>query len=138
MAKEGFINHWKKATENPDDARFAYAKKINETDKVVFSKTLAKSEWENIDLANGDLAEEINRLKSQKGKDIIAYGGANFASNLIEQNLIDELQLFVNPVAIGEGMKIFHGRTNLLLEKSIPFSCGINILIYKPSKKINK
>ncbi len=140
MAEGGFISHWVKAAENPNDSRFAYAKKINDTHKVVFTKTWAKSDpkvtgWKNIDLANGDLAEEVNRLKKKEGKDIIVYGGANFGSNLIEQNLIDEIQLFVNPVAIGEGMKIFNKGTILQLEKSILFSCGINVLIYRPAKK---
>jgi dihydrofolate reductase len=135
IAMEGFISHWQQAAENVKDERYSYAKKINETHKVVFTKTLKRSEWDNIDLAKGDLAEEVNHLKKEKGKNIIVYGGATFVSNLIEQNLIDEYQLFINPVAIGEGMKIFNGRTNLALEKSIPFSCGMNVSIYKPLKK---
>jgi dihydrofolate reductase len=134
MAKEGFISHWTNAAKNINDPHSAYAKKINNLYKVVFTKTLEKTEWENVDLAKGDLAEEINFLKNQKGKDMIVYGGGNFVSHLIDENLIDEFQFFINPAAIGEGMRIFNGRTNMLLEKSMAFSCGINVLIFKPSK----
>lgn len=134
MAEEGFITHWTKAAENQNDVRFAFAKKVNETRKVVFTKTLAKSEWENVDLAIGDLTEEVNYLKAQEGKDIIVYGGANFVSNLIKHGLIDEYHLFINPTALGSGMSIFTERTNLKLVKSQAFDCGIVVLTYKQSK----
>ncbi len=135
MAKEGFIEHWAQAAINPTDPRFAYAKRINETHKVVFSKTMDKTEWDNIDLAKGDLAEEVNKLKQQNGKDIIVYGGVEFVANLIKENLIDEYQLFVNPVAIGEGLKYFQSKTNFEIVKTLQFSCGMNVLVYKPAAK---
>ena len=131
---EGFIPYWKEVAANPKDPQFESGKKFHETAKIVFTKTLEKSEWENTVLAKDNIADEINKLKKQEGNDIIAYGGAGFVSSLIEKNLIDELYLFVNPVALGDGMKIFTGKTNLKLEKSIPFECGINVLIYKPKK----
>lgn len=136
MAKEGFIEHWTNAAQDKADPRYSYASRINHMHKVVFTKTLQSSDWENIDLAKGDLSEEIRQLKKRDGKNIIVYGGANFVSNLIERNLIDEYQLFLNPVAIGAGMSIFNRITNLQLEKSIPFDCGINVFIYKP--ELNK
>jgi dihydrofolate reductase len=85
-------------------------------------------------LAKGDLAEEINRLKSQDGKDMIAYGGATFVSGLIQAGLIDEFHLFVNPAAIGTGMPIFkslESKQALALKKSIAFDCGIVLLCYE-------
>ena len=75
--------------------------------KVVFTKTLVKSTWNNTTLAKGDLADEIANLKNQQGKDIIAYGGAGFVSSLMKDGLIDEYHLIVNPVAIGNGITIF-------------------------------
>lgn len=135
MAKEGFISHWAEAAEDPNDPRFAYAKKINETHKVVFTKTLERSEWENIDLAKGDLAEEVNLLKTQEGKDIIVYGGATFVSALIKAKVIDEFQLFVNPAAIGSGMTIFselESKLDFKLLKSKSYDCGIVGLFYEP------
>ena len=119
---------------NPNDPDYASGKKFVETPKVVFTKTLDKSEWENTAIATGDLADEVSKLKNQDGKDIIVYGGANFVSNLIRQGLIDEYYLFVNPVALGSGMTIFNNvdnRLNLNLVEAKDFSCGIALLHYK-------
>ena len=102
-----FISYWLNVMNKPDDPWNAFAKKMIETPKVVFTKTLNKSEWINTDIATGDLIEEISKIKSQKGGDIIAYGGASFDSSLIKEKLIDEFYLFINPVAIGNGMTIF-------------------------------
>jgi dihydrofolate reductase len=86
-------------------------------------------------LAKGDLVEEINKLKKQTGKDIMAYGGATFVSALIKHGLIDEYHLFVSPTAIGIGMAIFKeldSKQNLALVKSRSFDCGIVVLNYVP------
>jgi dihydrofolate reductase len=78
-----------------------------EIPKIVFSKTLDKSQWINIEIAKGDFQTEITRIKNQQGMDIIVYGGASFDSSLIKEMLIDEFLLFINPVAIGNGMRIY-------------------------------
>ena len=130
----GFISHWTNVVNNPNDPDYASGKKFVETPKVVFTKTLDKSEWENTAIATGDLADEVSKLKNQDGKDIIVYGGANFVSNLIRQGLIDEYYLFVNPVALGVGMTIFNNvdnSLNLSLVETQGFSCGIALLHYK-------
>jgi dihydrofolate reductase len=75
--------------------------------------------------------KDVTKLKEQPGKDMIAYGGAGFVSELIRHDLIDELHLFINPAAIPEGMAIFKERKNLELVKATPFSCGIVVLQYK-------
>ncbi len=136
MAQEGFLSHWSAAGKDPKDLRYEYANKINQTPKVVFSKTLQHSEWKDIELINGDLVEEVNRLKRMEGKDMIIYGGINFVSNLIKEDLIDEYQIFVNPVTLGEGMSMFNDLKHLKLIKSIPFESGIIVLIYSSFKKI--
>jgi dihydrofolate reductase len=85
----------------------------------------------------GDLVQEVNALKKQNGGDLIAYGGGKFVSSLIQNNLIDEYHLFVNPTAIGNGMPIFkslENNLNLKLIKAKPFKCGIVVLCYKPKK----
>jgi dihydrofolate reductase len=125
---EGFIPYWASNAEQEG------ADKINSTKKVVFTKTLDKSIWDNTVLAKGDLSDEIIKLKKQAGKDIIAYGGATFVSSLIKQGLIDEYHLLINPTAIGNGMAIFRGldsKENLTLVKSKSFPCGIVVLNYK-------
>ena len=97
---EGFISYWTDVMSKPDDPWYAFAKKMIETPKFVFTKTLNKSEWVNTEIATGDLAKEINELKSQNGKNIIVYGGASFDSSLIREGLIDEYHLFVNPAEL--------------------------------------
>ncbi|MEO6001251.1 MAG: dihydrofolate reductase family protein [Chitinophagaceae bacterium] len=134
---EGFIPYWASVAENPDHAEFTAGKKFTDTNKVVFTKTLDKSPWGNTVLAKGELADEINKLKNQDGKDIIAYGGANFVSALIKQGLIDEYHLLINPTAIGNGMTIFNevdSNLNLRLVKSVSFDCGIVVLNYEPKR----
>jgi dihydrofolate reductase len=133
---QGFIPAWATRLADPKTAD-AFARKMVETHKVVFSKTLAKSEWENTDLAKGTLIDEITKLKNESGKDIIVYGGATFVSALIQAKLIDEFHLFINPVAIGNGMSIFKGlreKQNLALVKSKAFDCGIVLLNYEPKQ----
>jgi len=63
------------------------------------------------------------------------YGGAGFVSSLIEHNLIDELNLFINPTAIGEGLSIFSGKVPLELDNSTRYGCGIVVNKYIPSGK---
>ena len=134
---EGFISYWSDVMAKPDHADYAFAKKMIETPKVVFTKTLNKSKWVNTDIATGDLTDEINKLKRQEGKDIIVYGGASFDSSLIKAGLIDEFHLFVNPAAIGNGMTIFKDLNEMqkfTLVKSIAFDCGIVLLHYEPKR----
>jgi dihydrofolate reductase len=131
---QGFIPHWASRPAGEDPASID---KFNNTPKVVFSKTLQTTEWENTRLAKGDLVTEINDLKRQPGGDIIAYGGATFVSSLIKEGLIDAFYLFVNPVAIGDGMTIFRGldgKQNLTLVQSTTFDCGIVGLYYQPKR----
>ena len=130
---EGFIPYWTEAFNKPVPEEGS--QKMAETPKVVFSRVLTQSEWKGTSIANGALADEINALKNQEGNDMIVYGGAKFVSSLIKENLIDELNLFINPVAIGKGMPIFQEVTamqNYQLALVKPFDCGITVLTYKP------
>lgn len=132
---EGFIPHWANVAANPNHPEFTDGQKFTNTPKVVFTKTLTRSAWDNTVLAKGDLVAEIAQLKSQPGKDIIAYGGATFVSALIKHNLIDEYHLFINPAAIGNGRSIFAAlgqQLNLTLVKAMAFTSGIVVLNYVP------
>lgn len=133
-----FVNHWTDVVNNqPDSDWFSFAKKMVDTPKVVFTKTLAESPWANTTLAKGDLAEEVNQRKNQSGKNILVYGGAAFVSSLIKENLIDEYNFFVHPVAIGKGMEIFNRvdeTFNLKLIKSQAFECGTILHCYEPKR----
>lgn len=132
---EGFIPHWAGVAADESHAEYTSGIKFAGTHKVVFTKTLEKSEWENTVLAKGDLVEEITKLKNQNGGDMIAYGGGTFVSSLIKANLIDEYHLFINPTALGSGMSIFsglNGRLKLKLKDAKSFPCGIVVLCYEP------
>jgi len=133
-----FISYWSDVLKRPEDKEYSFAKKMIETPKIVFTKTLNKSEWPNSEIATGDLREEITKLKSQQGGgDIIVYGGASFDSSLIKENLIDEYYLFVNPVVIGNGKTIFKDLKEirkLSLVESITFDSGTVLLHYEIKK----
>ena len=130
---EGFIPHWKNVAADPDNPERAAGETFTGMPKVVFSQTLDVSTWPNTTLATGHLADEVDALKRQDGKDIIAYGGAGFVSSLIAHRLIDEFHLFINPVALGAGMPIFAGLPDtqkFTLEMSKAFACGIVLAKY--------
>src|SRR5206468_7386618 len=101
-----------------DSPEHAFAQKMVGLPKVVFSKTLKHIEGKNVRVENGDLVDAVKQLKGRPGKDIVVYGGATIVSSLIEHGLIDEMKLFVNPVAIRSGMRVFKGKTPLELVAS--------------------
>jgi dihydrofolate reductase len=129
---EGFIQYWEQVVTQPDSPEHSFAQKMVNTPKVVFSKTVDRVDGQNIRLENGSVVEAVNHLKQQTGKDILVYGGATFVSSLLEHNLIDELNLFVNPVAIGDGMRIFRSRRTLELTDSTAYMGGVIVNVYKP------
>jgi dihydrofolate reductase len=131
-----FIPYWTEVMNKPDDPWNAFAKKMVEIPKVVFTKTLYKSEWANTDIATGDLKDEITKLKNLDGGDIIVYGGASFDSSLVKEKLIDEFYLFVNPIVIGNGKTIFKNleMQKLTLIESKVFDCGLVLLYYEVKK----
>ena len=134
---DDFISHWSSRMNKLGDPWNAFAKKMVETPKIVFTKTLTKSNWINTEIAKGDLKDEITKLKSQDGKDILVYGGASFDSSLIKEKLIDEFYLFVNPMVFGNGKTIFKDLKEiqkLTLIESRVFDCGVVLLHYEVKK----
>jgi len=132
---DDFISYWSDVIKKPDDPWYAFAKKMIDIPKVVFTKTLNESKWINTEIATGDLTDEIIKLKNREGKDMVVYGGASFDSSLIKLGLIDEFLLFINPVAIGNGMTIFRDLNEIQkfnLVKSIAFDSGEVLLHYEP------
>ncbi len=133
---EGFIPTWAARASDPATAD-AFAHKMVDTPKLVFSKTLSESGWQNTRVAS-DIVEEITALKQQPGNDIMVYGGSRFVSSLIQQNLIDEYHLFINPVVLGNGLPIWQQLTKRLplkLVKTTVSHSGIVILCYVPEQK---
>jgi dihydrofolate reductase len=134
MAEEGFIDHWAAMADKHDNPQTGFASVIRQSRKVVFTKTLSESGWDKTVLAKGDLIDEINALKKAEGKNLIAYGGASFASSLIQSGLVDEYHFIVNPVAIGSGLSIFNGlgkNLNLSLISATSYPGGMLVLQYQ-------
>ncbi len=129
---EGFIPYWTNSLKSDSPAEGADI--FVQTPKIVFTKTLDECPWENTTLAKGDLQQEITSLKQRDGKDMMVYGGASFLTSLLEHQLIDELHLFINPIAIGKGLPIFHQlqqKQNYTLIQARSFDCGIVALTYQ-------
>jgi dihydrofolate reductase len=128
---EGFTKYWENVVDNqPSSPEYSYAKIFVDTPKIVFSKTENSVTGKNVTVENGNLIEVVSRLKKGTGKNIIVYGGANFVSELIKHDLIDELYLFFHPVAIGAGLRIFVDRKSFKLVNSIACNNGIVINQY--------
>ena len=125
-----FVSYWENVLNKPDSPEYSFAEKMVNYPKIVFTKTQKTIPGKNVIVENGDLVTAVNKLKSQPGKDIVVYGGAGFVSSLLDNNLIDELYLFTNPVAIGEGMRIFKNRRSLQLVDSTRYDNWIVVNKY--------
>lgn len=112
-----------------------YAAPMNQIPKVVFSKTLKEATWAGTRVASGDLVEEVTRLKREPGKDLLAHGGAGFVQSLVKHGLIDEYRLFIHPVVLGNGLRLFPEREqpmNLRLVSATRFDTGTVVHVYRP------
>jgi|SRR5690242_18376878 len=128
-----YIPYWDGVGKNFDHPMYEFGRRIVNAQKVIFTKTLERSVWNKTELAKGHIADEINTLKNQTGKDIIVYGGSSFVSSLTAAGLIDEFHFFVNPIAIGKGVSAFDqlkAWQPLELKKTITCDSGLVILHY--------
>ena len=138
---EGMAPYWPTAT-GP------FAAPMNEIPKAVFTKkgyagippsaeqSPAAASWAEARVFDGDLAEEIRKLKSEPGKPIVAIGGAGFMRSLIATGLIDEYVLAIHPVALGLGSPIFSDLAIPLYLKLVDtksFPGGITAHTYHPA-----
>ncbi|OUM99392.1 MAG: hypothetical protein BAA02_09955 [Paenibacillaceae bacterium ZCTH02-B3] len=88
----------------------AIAKWMNEHQKIVFSRTLERADWQNTRIVRSGIADEIQTLKRQPGKDLVILGSGTLVSELTKRGLIDEYQLMVNPVVLGQGNPLLFNR----------------------------
>lgn len=117
----------------PKAPRDAISTKLNSVPKYVASRTLKKVDWQNSSLIRGDVATEIPRIK-QKHREVHMIGSANLVQTLLKQDLVDRYTLWVYPVILGSGKKLFAdgaAPTALELVKSATFSKGAVMLQYK-------
>jgi dihydrofolate reductase len=126
---EGFAAAWPSR-----DGEFA--DKFNNMPKYVVSSTLKNPDWTNSTVLDGDLAEEVSKLREQVDGDLVVHGSAQLVQALIEHGLVDELRLMVFPVVLGTGKRLF-GETSekqpLRLTDSKIVGDGVAILTYEPA-----
>jgi len=122
----------------PEHADEPFGDVLNSTKKYVVSNSLQAAEWENSEIISGDVAQKLTDLKAQDGGDIVMSGSATTVRWLLREGLVDELNLFVHPIAVGGGL----ARLFAADEPSIPlellsaetFETGVLNLSYAPIK----
>ena len=129
---EGFAAAWPSMEEIEGE----FAVRMNTLPKYVASRTLTKPLPWNGTLLEGDLAEEVAKLKEQPGEDILIYGSGDVVSALHPHRLIDEYRLMVFPVTLGEGKRLFGdgGNADLTLADSWTTETGVAVLTYEPAR----
>jgi dihydrofolate reductase len=124
---EGFAAAWPSR-----DGEFA--DKFNNMPKYVVSSTLSDPEWTNTTVLEGDVVEEVRKLRQEPGGDVVVHGSVQLAQTLIDNDLVDELRLMVFPVVLGAGKRLF-GETGdkktLRLTDSKTVGEGVAILVYQ-------
>jgi dihydrofolate reductase len=133
---EIMTNFWPANTEQTAPG----ADKMNNTPKVVFSRTLDKAEWgkyNNARVVRDHASEEIAKQKELPGKNMVIYGSAKLVQGFSELGLIDEYQLLVHPLVMGVGKPLFANMTtplNLKLLRTETYKNGVVVLYYEPAR----
>jgi dihydrofolate reductase len=108
---------------------------LNKVSKYVMSSTMQDPKWENTTVLHGSLEGEVRALKAAPGKDIGVTGSISLVHDLIAAGLVDEYRLFVYPVVLGRGERLFADATDvpkLRLLEATPFRSGVVLLSYRP------
>src|SRR5262249_15771929 len=132
---EGFAAAWPSMEETEGE----FAVRMNTLPKFVASESLKEPLAWNGTLLRGDLAEEVTQLKDQPGRDLLIYGSGQLVNTLHRHGLIDEYQLMVFPVTLGEGQHLFRSGSDGLDLELIAIkttSTGVVRLIYKPAEEL--
>ncbi len=136
------MEFWRTVLENPtgDKAMDDFAVAIDNTPKIVFSRTLKNVDWKSAKLASQDLEQEVLELKRscQNGSKDVFVGSPGLIAALAKLNLIDEYQLCIHPVIAGSGLPLFRNiseKITLQLIRTKTFGGGAVILYYEPANK---
>jgi dihydrofolate reductase len=128
-----FAAHWPHATDDPG------AKPLNDATKYVASRSRPTLEWSNSVLIEGDAAEGIAALKNEDGPELQVHGSGNLIQTLLRHNLVDQYRLWVFPLVIGSGKRLFSEGTipsGLKLVDSKISTTGVVIGTYEPAGEI--
>ena len=112
-----------------------WADRMNSLPKYIVSSTLEHPRWSNATVLKGDVVDEVSKLKRELDGDIVVYASYQLGRTLIEHDLVDELRLFVFPVVLGAGERLF-GETSdkkpLRLVGTKTIGDGLAFLTYQP------
>jgi dihydrofolate reductase len=111
------------------------AEGMNKSEKIVFSTTLEKTDWQNTRLIKTDIISEVKKLKKTSGKDMVVLGSGSIVTQFAQAGIIDNYQFMIDPVALGDGATIFGGITtklDLKLTDTKIFKSGVVLLCYRP------
>ena len=129
-----FAAYWPSAPEEE-----LYAKKLNSVPKYVVSTTLNKVEWNNSTLIKKNVVEEIAKLKKQPGSGTMSViGSGRLAQTLMQHNLVDEYVLWIHPIILGSGKRLFAdgiSPASLKLVETRITGSGVSVLRYLPDTK---
>jgi dihydrofolate reductase len=106
---EQFRGYWPLQT----DDETGVAEYLNQVSKYVVSSTMKDPAWERSTVLTGDLEDNVRELKVKPGKDIVVTGSITLVHQLIDLGLVDEYRLFVYPVVLGRGARLFEGARNV-------------------------
>ena len=126
---EGFARSW-------PSREGEFADRFNSMPKYVVSSTLEAPEWNNSTVLDGDIPQEVGKLKDELDGDIVVHGSARLVRTLLEHDLVDEVRLMVFPVVLGTGKRIFGETADkkpLRLVDSKTVGDGVAILVYAPA-----
>lgn len=119
---------------NQSSREVPFADHMNDTPKLVVSSTLdSVDEWQNSTLINGEVVKELTELKQGSGKNISTTGSITLVRSLLENDLLDELYLLVDPIVVGKGRRLFEtegGPVPLKLTESTILGSGVLSLTY--------
>ena len=114
-----------------------FADRMNSiTNHVVSSRLDGDLAWNNSFLLRGDVVNEVSKLKEHPREDILLYGSNELFNTLLDNALVDDLRVWVFPLVLGQGKRLFHdGNTlrNLELVDSTRFATGVVVLAFRPS-----
>ena len=102
-----FANYWPKVT----DPGNAIATALNARPKHVVSRSLDRVSWNNSSLIKGDVVAELRRLREQPGRTLQTWGSTDLLQTLLKNDLIDEYRLFIFPLVLGAGKRLFGSGT---------------------------
>ena len=109
--------------------------RMNSLRKFVFSTTLKHAAWNNTTLLKGDLPAEVRKLKQEPGPNIVIMGSGSIVAQLADAGLVDEYQIVLNPLVVGNGRTLFEGvkrKLPMKLARSRAFGNGNVVLFYEP------